>query len=61
MQIQCLTSLSVYITMKKQSVCGVISTDICDYFCMTKLHSSLKRSRLLILFDYHVPEFHTEF
>lgn len=44
MQIQCLASLSIYITMKKQSVCGFFGTDICDYFCMTKLHSSLKEA-----------------
>jgi hypothetical protein len=44
MQIECLQSLSIYITMKKQCVCGFVGTDNCDYFCMTKLRSSLKEA-----------------
>jgi hypothetical protein len=44
MQIECLTSLSVYITMKKQCACVFVGTDICDCFCMTKLRSSLKEA-----------------
>jgi hypothetical protein len=44
MQIHSLTSLRIYITMKKQSACGFVSTDSCDYFCMTKLCSSLKEA-----------------
>jgi len=58
MQIQSLTNLSLYITMKKQRVCGFVSTVICDCFYMTELCSSLKESDFLY---YHIPEFHTEF
>jgi hypothetical protein len=44
MQIHCSTSLSIYITMKKQNVCGFVTTDICYCFCMTKLCSSVKEA-----------------
>jgi hypothetical protein len=47
MQIQSLTNLSLYVTMKKQRVCGFVSADICDYFCMTELRFSLKEADFL--------------
>lgn len=58
MQIHYSTSLSIYITMKRQSV-------FCFYlhlllFVCDKTLFICKRSILLILSDYHVPQFHTE-
>lgn len=60
MQIKCLTSLSICITMQKQCVCGFVSTDIYDCSCMTKLHSFLKEADFS---NYWITmsKFHTEF